>query len=258
MEPLTDERQTQWKTEFPGTTPSIEAMRESLILADHFVCQSQKAILQLQRALEPCEEPMHLWPAQLLRHYHQLKQHHAQDTRLRNTLLKDLQAGKDRQTDKLLKSSATETLNPKKTNPYSVNIARNEGFFKQEVHVRVIDGKTVTKIDIGRDHWLALPDPYALCDSWIRHYWFENAHIPPEYAFVLEHEGLHYPPTKSIFIGYRAEEFLRICQLEKDTNSEHALDGEHCNYQRLDNAKPIPPPSLESDSDPPQAPTVLE
>ncbi len=76
----------------------------------------------------------------------------------------------------------------------------------------------------------------------MRHYYFENSEIPPEYAFVMENEGVYYGPTRSVYIGYAPEEFLRLCQLELDTNAEHAIDGERVLYRRLAQTTPLERP----------------
>jgi hypothetical protein len=109
---------------------------------------------------------------------------------------------------------------------------------QQTVEVTVVDGQTHSNIDADAHRWLPRL-PMATAEYFTRHYFFPNAIVPPEYAFVLQHNGVQYQPMRSVFISYDNDEFKRLCQLEIDTNSPHLLDGKRLKYEL---PKPWPPP----------------
>ena len=129
-------------------------------------------------------------------------------------------------------AAKTETRPPAKPSTYY------EGVYIQSVDVRVVDGKTVSRFNYGPHHWIKV-DAWHMVSSFRRHYRFVDKHVPPEYAFVLEHEGSRYAPTEILYIEYDSDEFKRICHREVETNSEHGLDGKRLAYWRRYDKEPL-------------------
>jgi len=110
--------------------------------------------------------------------------------------------------------------------------------YRQSVNVQIVDGKTVTRFGYDAAHWIKA-NAWYMVTRFQRAFTFVDKQIPPEYAYVLEHNGLRYGPTDAIFIEYESDEFKRMCEREVETQSEHALDGERVGYWRLRENDPI-------------------
>ena len=104
--------------------------------------------------------------------------------------------------------------------------------YLQTTRISVVNGLTVSKTDKAADYWLNKEPPLPENARFIRQLEFMDDIIPEEYAYVLEHNGVHYEPTHYVFLHYACPEFLRVCRLEVDTGSPHLLDGERLKTER--------------------------
>jgi hypothetical protein len=115
----------------------------------------------------------------------------------------------------------------------------HRGIYHQTVFVSVVDGKTHTRFSPGPAHWVNI-DAWHLAKTFRRQYVLESGYAPPEYSFVLEHNGDLYPPSRNIFTSFLTEDFIQLCHREIESRSPHALDGTRLNYWHYDdNIQPI-------------------
>jgi len=215
----------------------LENSRETYQYAYTSFTQSKSAFETFHLRLEATELPMHQWRKPVLRHHTFLKKQ-------TNTALRILLAAetslRSHQTASAKSAAAAAKAEPPAPKPLP------KGEYTQDVKVTIENGQTVTQYNIDPRHWIRV-NAWHLVKSFRRHYYFPAAEIPAEYAFVLEHNGYHYLPTKSVYITYHVDEFQRLCHLEVDSDSSHALDGERIGYYRPSEKLPIDLPDEEEE-----------
>lgn len=103
---------------------------------------------------------------------------------------------------------------------------------RQSAEIRAApDGKALTvSVDYSNAFFLARTDWNAT--SFCRTLCFEDGVVPEEYAYANTHNGKTHSFDRTVFIYYAPEEFMRICQLEIDSQSPHLLDGERLHMLR--------------------------
>ena len=108
--------------------------------------------------------------------------------------------------------------------------------FYQTPQISIVDGKTVTRIVDEEDaaYWLRRPQLEEV-GFFARQFCFEDLDfiVPPEYQYVLTHEGRARQVCRCITIQYTKEEFLRLCRLEVEAGTGHLLDGNRADYWHL-------------------------
>ena len=217
----------------------MELLLDSLEYFRTAVARSRIAVQSFEAEMEATGLPCHVWPRPLFQRFRHLTQIHNSDFRLFLKLQSTIasQAKPHNQAKPSSRKAAAEQETAE-VPPAAKKLDPRDRALHQNLIISTVDGKTHTRRDTSNQHWLNAP-PLHLCNRWWRHFYFETAEIPPEYAWVNEHEGLIYKFTQSTFILYEADEFLRLCQLELDTQSEHAIDGARRSYWRYRDADPI-------------------
>jgi hypothetical protein len=218
--------QNKWKKDFPGKSNAILALRDDLVLAEFHRARIRLVFQQVQVALHLTYLPMHLWDSFTHRHYcfHERLQTRAQ--REFTYVLKLLQDFHNSQESRGL---AKARLEPPPLSPL-IGL-RKIAVYQQFATIKIVDGQIITKLDLDARHWLTA-QTLDLAHSYCRHYYFPDATIPEPYAYVLSHNDETFAPARSFHITYSPEEFMRLCQLEIDTNSPYLLDGTRLQYSR--------------------------
>jgi hypothetical protein len=220
--------QNKWQQDYPGDSHALTALRNNLVFAECHRNRVRSVFQQLQLELHFTGLPMHHWDRLTLRHYSDLDK---LQSRAQRDFLKALQLlhdfSKSHDTRNVAKAKQ-EAAAPKVFVPNTHTIE-----WAQYVTVEVIDGKVITKVAKDAAYWLREPTLH-LAQGYCRHFYFPDAVIPEPYKYVLEDEGEPYEPARYFFISYAPDEFMRLCQLEVDTNSEHLLDGERTYFARLE------------------------
>jgi hypothetical protein len=116
----------------------------------------------------------------------------------------------------------TVTPVPKESGPVPIS---------QFVTVEVKHGKVVTRPDLTAEFILSR-QPWPRGSPFHREFYFPDRLIPEQYEYVLTHEGVKHEPTRFVSLHYSQEEFIRLCELEIETNSEFVLDGERIGAER--------------------------
>jgi hypothetical protein len=208
----------------------LETLQESVAYAQSSLRKSRADLQHFEALLEETGVKIYALPSSLMKSYTQLKRLYEHNFRHFIAAEAALRALQTVTTNTAAQAKPAEP--PKSKYPVVEKIR-----LYQNVTVTVIDGKTVTKTDVSARELLA-SNQGDVASAWVRHYYFPTAEIPLEYAFVLEDDGLYYGATQSYFITYDVEEFLRLCQLEVDTGSEHVLDGKRVGYYNLSGKEP--------------------
>ena len=211
----------------------MELLLDSLEYFRTAVARSRTALQLFEEEMDATGLVRHAWPQPLFQRFRHLTQIHQADFRLFLKLQSTIASQAKPATRK-----ATAEKEPAEPQPAAKKLDPRDRALHQNLIISTVDGKTHTRRDTSNQHWLNAP-PLHLCNRWWRHFYFETAEIPPEYAWVNEHDGLMYQFTQSTFILYEADEFLRLCQLELDTQAEHAIDGTRRSYWRYRDADPI-------------------
>jgi hypothetical protein len=219
---------TKWETEFPGHSAAIQSLREILIDADLAVIHSRAAYQSFHLLTETIGLGMHLWPHKILQRFHCLERRQSHSSRRFTHALQALQAA-----TAFKSTPAKLPEKPADTPPVAPKI-KGAAILLQNAQIKVIDGKVVTKLDTDAAFWCR-QTLWETVSYVIRQMYFPDAIIPEPYAYVLAHRGVTYEPCNGISIAYSPAEFLRLCQLEVATNSEHLLDGERLGYERHEN-----------------------
>jgi hypothetical protein len=216
------EIETGWQNEFPGTTFTIETLRQHLIQAHLYLQQTEFELDQLQLELNATGLPCRYWDA---RTHRQIKFHHHLKSRAGRDLhraLKALQSTHTQATQKPTKPEPPPAPPPHKTIMTIYQTAR----------ISIVEGKTITTVDYDAAYYLRFPAMENV-GFFARQLSFENLIVPPEYEYALTHKGKTHQPCRCITIKYSAEEFLRLCRLEVESGTGHLLDGERHGYSRL-------------------------
>ena len=102
---------------------------------------------------------------------------------------------------------------------------------QKSLHV-VENGVTITSTEQPASFWIE-KNLWNHCIGFTRQFEFSDTVIPPEYAYVLTHNGGPQPPSKYLNITYSPEEFEKLCRLEVASGSLHLLDGPRQCFQLL-------------------------
>jgi hypothetical protein len=213
--------QLNYQQEFPGDTHLLRTLRHRLVKADWQLRRLDTAFTQLQFQLHQTGLPMHHWDTRTHRvlktHQHHLS--HAD---------RDFQRA-----HKALQSAHNQSPKPEQTKPEAPPKPGSPVTYYQTAEIKLVDGKTVTKIlDCDAAYWLSKPSwPHAA--GFARQLWFEDLIVPEPYQYALTHNDVAQAPCRCITIKYSPQEFMRLCRLEIDSNSEHLLDGKRLDYARL-------------------------
>jgi hypothetical protein len=168
--------------------------------------------------------PQYLWPAQIRKLYKTLVQENSQAQRDFLRIYRALSAHKP--------PKPPEPEPPPPEPKPKPEITFRERLFRQSAEIRVIDGKGVTvAVDYSAQFFLS--QTWENATGFCRTLCFEDGIVPEEYAYANTHNGKTYPFATAVFLYYSPEEFLRLCQLEVDTNSPHLLDGTRLHMERL-------------------------
>jgi hypothetical protein len=210
-----------------STTAHAEFLRTRHHEALHREAKSKSDFEALELRLDNAGLPKWEWRKQVLQCFITLKHEWEKDLKTVLRLGRELKA---------FETPASKT----EGRPTAKPVQFYDNFYSQAVEVRIVDGKTVTRFDFDGAHWIKA-DAWHMVSSFRRTYRFFGKQVPPEYAFVLQHNGLRYSPTEMVYMHYEAAEFKRICHLEVETQSPHALDGQRLNYWRRHDTEPLGP-----------------
>ncbi len=209
-----------------------DELQTALAFAQSLLTRSRTELQTFQSEIDTYHRPMHQWHPVLLKHHtlldrqhtSHLRQFHAAESALR---LRDSQHAAAKH-----QSEAPPPPKPPvdQRSPY-----------RQNIEITVVDGKVISKGVPTARHYLE-NNFFHKASEFIRHYYFPDAEVPDEYASVLENNGNYYGLRKSVFIGYKPEEFRRMCQFELDNNCEHFPEGERLTYYRGPDIIPVPRP----------------
>jgi hypothetical protein len=182
--------------------------------------------------LQSLPVPSSAWFTSLTRHHSALKKTCHSDLKQFLTAAQNVQRAESPQP--LSKSKPEPEPEPEPPPPPPAKPARPR-IYDQTIYIRTVDGKTQTRYSFDADaaHWIKI-NASQHAEFFRRHFVLEDGFAPPEYSFVLEHDGDLYPPSRNIFIQYDTEEFMRICHREIESQSPHALDGLRSQYWHHD------------------------
>ena len=218
----------QSQPESPLDTPEFSAvLNADLAHTQAKLLQTRTQLTTAETELEDTALPPSYWNKFVRAHLHFLERRYAHAQRLFHRAYKIAQshARELKIAKSALLSSATEP--PALLRP-------PEPVFRQSADIRIIDGQPVTKIskNFTAAYWLQhLPFPEGA--TFCRQLGFVDGVVPEPYQYALTHEGITYDTPRTVFLHYSQDEFLRLCQLEIDTNSPHLLDGERLKMERL-------------------------
>ena len=217
--------QTAWTQDYPGSSQTIQTLRHDLVLAHWRRLRIQTIFQQLQLDLHLTGLPMHHWDRHTQHQFNFIQKQHAQALAEFRQALKLLQAAYATQKSSETKSSKdAKDLKPPPFTP-TTKLA-----YLQNCKIEIVDGKITHEIDFDAAYFLER-SPLEDASYIKRHYYFPNFVIPEPYSYLLTYKGKSVIPTRSVFISYTPEEFLRICQREVDTKSEYLLDGDRLNHE---------------------------
>ena len=207
-------------------TGHLEFVRSAYADARRRFAKSKAELDVFELRLDGLGIPKWEWRKQVLRCLIQLKREWERDLKNVLRLGQELRACEVPAAAKVEKRPAVQ---PTKIYPVT---------YTQKVEVKVVDGKTETRITPDGAHWIKA-SAWHVATSFLRVYCFPGKQIPPEYDYVLEHKGFRYAPTELVYLEFETDEFKRICELEVEMQSEHALDGERLAYSRRHDKEPI-------------------
>jgi hypothetical protein len=216
-----------WLATFPGDSHLLQTLRAQLLLADCQLRRDQKSLNAFESALATTGAPTYLWPPYHQEHLDRLRRRHSRSQLDFNRALAS--AG----------SSYTATLpkpaKPSEPEPKPIPMVAPESSksrLLQTVLVSVEDGVTITMTEQPAPFWIE-KNMWNDCIGFTRQFEFLDTVIPPEYAYVLTHNGEPQPPSRFLNITYSPEEFEKLCRLEVASGSPHLLDGPRLLFQRL-------------------------
>ena len=195
-------------------------IEEMLNHADAHRRRCQSEFDEFQAIMDDTNLPQYLWPAPIQKLYKGLVQQNSQAQRDFLRIYRSLA------TQKQPKPAEPEPP-PKPDLTY-----RGPSLFYQTAEISIVDGKTITYIPDNPAAAMLKRGPYGKPAHYMRQLCFTDNCMPEEYAYAFTHNGETFGPSMAILITYTEEEFLRLCQLEIDTNSPHLLDGERVSLQR--------------------------
>ena len=212
-----------WQATFPGDSHLLQTLRAHLVSADAQLRRDQDSLHTLESTFAATGCPIHLWPLQAHHYLDLARRRHGRSQINFNRALATLQSS--------LPKPAKPAEPERKPIPM-VAPESSRGRLLQNVGVSVEDGVTLTTTDQPASFWIE-KNMWNDCIGFIRQFEFFDTIVPPEYAYVLTHNGEPQPPTRFVNITYSPEEFEKICHLEVASGSPHLLDGPRDRFQLL-------------------------
>jgi hypothetical protein len=218
---------TAWLTTFPGDSHLLHTLRDHLLFADCQLRRDQQSLHHFESALDATGVPAYLWPNYHQQQLDRLRRRHSHSQTDFNRALATAQ------------SSYTASL-PKPTKPTEpvrppipmVAPESSKACLFQSIRVSVENGVTITNPDYPASYWIE-KQMASNCIGFTRQFQFFDAVVPPEYLYVLSHNGEPQAPSEFLSITYLPEEFEKLCRQEVDSGSPHLLDGPRVHFERM-------------------------
>jgi hypothetical protein len=207
-------------------TLHLEFLRNEYADAHRRFAKSKAELEALELRLEATGIPKWEWRKQVLQCLIKLKREWERDLKNVLRLGRELKAF---EVPAAAKAEIQPPVQPEKVYPIT---------YIQRVEVKIVDGKTETRITPDAAHWIKV-SAWHVPRCFKRVYHFPDKQIPPEYAYLLQHNGFRYAPTDLVYIEYEPVEFQRICEREVEAQGAHALDGERLRYGRRNDKEPF-------------------
>jgi hypothetical protein len=222
--PLPEGIAIAWLATFPGDSHLHQTLRQHLVFADCQLRRDQQSVQIFESILTSTASPVYLWPPCHQQHLDRLRRRHSRSQIDFNRALSALQTAHTASLPKPAKPTEPERKPIPMVAPES-----SKAWFFQTARVSIQDGVTITKTAQPASFWIE-KQMWNHCIGFTRQFEFFDAVIPPEYAYVLSHNGEPQPPTKFLNITYSPAEFEKLCHLEVATGTPHLLDGPRVTY----------------------------